>query len=129
MAESFRAGASNLFINYAAITAAAFGGHLLGLRVAGPVRHTVGMPTGEHSEATEKMLEDQGFDRNFSIRNIVPGIAAATLLRTFGVRNPLINAAVAFGVSMGMTVFGDTRTAQEGRDVLKRISPLGPLVG
>lgn len=129
MMESFRAGAGNLFISYAAITTAAFGGHILGLRVADPVRSTVGMPTGEHSEATEKMLEDKGFDRGFTIRNIVPGIAAATVLRTFGLRNPLICATVAFGVSFGMTVFGDTRTAQEGRDVLKRVSPLGPLVG
>lgn len=127
--ESVRAGASNLFISYAAITAGAVAGHLLGLRVADPVRDTVGMPTGERSETTEKMLEDTGFDRDFNIRNIVPGIAAATVLRTFGIRNPLISGAIAFGVNLGMTVFGDTRTARESRDVLKRISPLGPLVG
>lgn len=129
MTESFRAGASNLFISYAAVTAAAFGGHMLGLRVADPVRQTIGMPTGEHSKATEKMLEEEGFDRDFTIRNIIPGIAAATGLRTLGIRSPLILATVAFGVSFGMTVFGDTPTARESRDVLKRISPLGPLVG
>lgn len=121
----------NLIVSYIAIIAGAVAGHLIGKRVASPVRETVGMSPAPENEdvAAETLTTGQRMDPRFIIRNIIPGVAAATAFRTFGLSNPILNGIVAFAVNFVMTVFSDTRAAKEGRSVLKRVSPLGPLVG
>lgn len=117
-------------LGFAAIGLGAILGHGLGLRVARPLRDTLHMPTASSdAAAAEQILEDASFRPAFHYTNIVPGIATGMALRTIGIRNPLISFLVAFGVNLGLTAFGDTSAARYGRTLLKRISPLGPLVG